>query len=261
MSLHFLEFGAEHSAESPPIIIVHGLFGSSINWRGIARQLSTQYRVFAIDQRNHGQSPHTDSMTYDDMVSDLHQFITEQGLEKVYLCGHSMGGKTAMLFAIKFPSLVEKMVVLDIAPVSYSHSYNGFLDTLMAIDLQQIKSRSEADKLAQNGIPDTATRLFLMQSLAKEDDEYVWRLNLPVLKQYMAQITGFPIEDIEGLEYARKCLFLYGENSDYVQPKYYEIIRKHFPDCEIEGLPDAGHWLHVDQGGQMIVSLQKFLKK
>lgn len=260
MSLYYLEFG-DTSNSSPPLIIVHGLFGSSLNWRSIARQLSEQYHVYVIDQRNHGQSPHHNSMTYSDMVADLHQFIIEHNLRKIYLCGHSMGGKTAMLFALQYPELVEKLAVLDIAPVAYTHSYNTFLDTLMSIDLMQIKSRGEAEKLAQKGIPDMATRLFLMQSLVHDDKGYVWRLNLPVLKKYMSQIIGFPMDSITGKEYSGKSLFLYGEDSDYVQPQHYAIIKQYFSNCKINGIVNAGHWLHVEQGKQMIISLQNFLKK
>lgn len=260
MSLHYLEFGKPDSAV-PSLVIVHGLFGSSINWRGVGKKLSEDYHVFLIDQRNHGQSPHYNSMTYTDMVSDLHQFLHEHNLNKVYLCGHSMGGKASMLFALEYPEMVDKLAVLDIAPVAYTHSYSTFLDTLMSIDLKQIKSRSEAEKLAKQGIPDTATRLFLMQSLVQEDGEFIWRLNLPVLKQDMALITGFPIEDAEGKQYKADSLFLYGEKSDYVQSQHYAIIRKHFPGCEIEGVPNAGHWLHVEQQEQMIISLKSFFKK
>jgi pimeloyl-ACP methyl ester carboxylesterase len=253
---------AQVSASSQvPIIIIPGLFGSSVNWRSFARKLSETRHVVAIDQRNHGKSPHDEAHSYADMVADLHEFCQQHNLSKVTLCGHSMGGKTAMLFALLHPELVDQLIVLDIAPVEYDHSHAPFLSKLMEVPLDTLASRKEADRALQIAIDDNATRLFLLQSLAGSPGEYHWRINLSVLNRYMSEITGFPDGYTNG-EYVSELqtLFVFGELSHYVLPEHHASILKLFHNAEFVGVPEAGHWLHVEQPQLVLDAINNFVK-
>jgi len=244
-----------------PVVIVPGLFGSTPNWRGFARKLATTRAVYVVDQRNHGQSPKFDSNSYADMVSDLLEFLDSQGLDKVVLIGHSMGGKVGFLFAAQYPERLEKLIVMDIAPVTYEHSHAPFVKALMSLDLNSLTSRSEADRLLKEAIPETGTRLFLLQSLQRENGEFVWQLNLPVLAEYMDDIRGFPAEQIQGKSYQGESLLLYGDKSDYVTEQHHQLIRDILPNVSIQAIKDAGHWLHVEQADDVVAASKRFLEK
>jgi len=249
-------------ADSIPTVIIPGLFGSIANWRSFARNLSSlsdhTSPVIVIDQRNHGRSPHSNSHSYDDMVGDLFELCEDLQLERVILCGHSMGGKVAMLFTQSYPHLVEKMLVLDIAPIKYLHSHAPFLEELSKIDLSSLRSRNEADKLLQNTISDTPTRLFLLQSLTGSPGSYHWRLNLSVLHRFMEQITDFESK-LQVVE--NKSLFVSGRLSDYLKPEHHELILEMFPNSQFESIPDAGHWLHAEQPEKVLNVVWEFVKK
>ncbi len=257
MQLNFQLFGES----GPALILVHGLFGSIANWRGVARELSKDFKVYVVDQRNHGDSPQANTMSYRDMADDLDAFIASLQLRDFVLCGHSMGGKAAMVYALSDYASVKEMrslIVLDIAPVAYSHSHAPFLESMAEIDITSIGSRSEADKLLQVAIPDSATRLFLMQSLERKDGLFRWKLNLRVLHEYMTQIVGFPEEVLLNQVSEHSTLFLYGERSEYVQPTMFGLIQKHFPQALFDSV-DAGHWIHVEQRQAMIEAMKRFL--
>lgn len=249
-----------------PIVIVPGLFGSIANWRRFANELSEHCSVYVVDMRNHGQSPHADSHRYQDMVSDLRQFLQDQKLAKVNLCGHSMGGKAAMLFAMTYPDSINSLMVLDIAPVAYKHSHKPYLKALMALDLTQLKSRSEADKLLREAIPETDVRLFLLQSLGRtatdstdNSSEYEWRLNLPVLYDDMAEITGFPEHLIASAVMTKPTLIMRGANSDYVHDDHQSIFKQLFPNAQFCIIDQAGHWLHIEQREAVLDAIKKFV--
>jgi len=220
MQLFYQQYPQEQTATDfngqSPVVIIPGLFGSTINWRSFARNLSKEYFVIVVDQRNHGESPHADSHSYSDMVADLLLLVDTLGFEKVTLCGHSMGGKVAMAFALLYPERVDKLAVLDIAPVAYSHSHAPYIKALMQVDLSALGSRNEAEHALRTTIEDTPTRLFLMQSLVGSPGKYRWRLNLPILYQYMSDITDFPEQVLAGLSNELESLFLIGGDSDYV---------------------------------------------
>lgn len=269
MNLHYQIFPATLNesdlAKRVPLIILPGLFGSIANWRAVARKCtdSTAYPanatrpVIVVDQRNHGQSPHASSHTYADLANDLIVLCESLGLERIVLCGHSMGGKVAMLFSLNNPSMVEKLVVLDIAPVRYAHTHAPFIEALMQIDLQSLQSRSEADRQVQQAIPDTATRLFLLQSLTGSAGKYHWRLNLPILHQYMNDIIDFPsIETTVDTQ----ALFLAGGNSDYVTEQHHSLIKSLFSQAQFATIENAGHWLHAEQPSLVIQALQDFIE-
>ena len=189
----------------------------------------------------------------------LLEFTDHLGLDKLVLCGHSMGGKVAMLLALQSPGLVDRLVILDIAPVDYQHSFIPFLDAMSSLNLADLNSRGEADRLLQADIPDTPTRLFLLQNLVATGGEYKWRINIPVISEFMPVLTGFPAQLADGKQYLGDTIFIHGELSDYVIPAYHKRINQYFPKVQISELPGAGHWLHVDQPGQLLARMRAFL--
>ena len=244
----------------PPLLIIPGLFGSTSNWRSVGKRLGEDYPVWVIDQRNHGRSPQASTHTYADMCDDLLTFMDQHGLHRIIPCGHSMGGKVAMLFALLYPERVAGLVVLDIAPITYRHSHAPFLEELMTIDLSSLKSRSEADRALQVAIPDTGTRLFLLQNLVGSSGQYHWRINLEVLHQYMSEMIGFPMNLVKNAKFLKEALFICGEQSDYVQASDRTVVFKLFEQARFISIPAAGHWLHADQPDAVIESLRSFLK-
>lgn len=246
--------------DQTPIIIIPGLFGSTSNWRSFAKALGDDYPVIVVDQRNHGRSPHADTQSYFDMSDDLLELLDSLGLEQAILCGHSMGGKVAMVFSLLHPERVSRLAILDIAPVVYSHSHAPFLDALLDIDLSQLESRSAADKALQSAIPDTGTRLFLLQSLTGSSKNYQWRLNLPVLNSEMSKIVGFPSSELEGMINSVDACLIYGDESTYVVEKHQAAVLTYFPQVEFTGIPNAGHWLHVEQPKLVLEALRTFLQ-
>lgn len=261
MKLNFQMFPEHQTLADPalatPLIVIPGLFGSIANWRHIARQLGETIPTIIIDQRNHGRSPHADSHSYADMVADLQLFCDDHGLQKVHLCGHSMGGKVAMLFTLEHPDRVRQLIVMDIAPLKYHHSHAPFLEQLMQIDLTKLTSRKDADRKLQAAIADDATRLFLLQSLSGSADGYSWRLNLPVLHDYMEQITGFPEVNTSA---NNEALFVAGALSDYLLAKHHPGILELFPNARFHMVAGAGHWLHAEQPKKVLETIQEFIK-
>jgi pimeloyl-ACP methyl ester carboxylesterase len=246
--------------EQPPVIIIPGLFGSTSNWRSFAKLLSEDYPVIIVDQRNHGRSPHAGTQSYFDMSDDLLELLDTLGLEQAILVGHSMGGKVAMVFSLLHPERVSRLAILDIAPVVYSHSHAPFLEALLDIDLSELESRSAADKALQSAIPDTGTRLFLLQSLTGTAKNYQWRLNLSVLHTEMSKIVGFPSSQLEVMVNSVDACLIYGENSTYVTETEQAVVLTYFPQTEFFGIPKAGHWLHVEQPKLVLEALRTFLK-
>ena len=257
MRLNFQVFGESGQA----LVIVHGLFGSISNWRAVARDLSQDFQVYVVDQRNHGDSPQVDSMTYHDMASDLNEFISAQGIKNYILCGHSMGGKAVMHFALSdFETVasLNALIVLDIAPEVYTHSHEKYLAAIQALDMSLFHSRAEVDQALKAAIPDMAIRLFLLQSLARKKDQFYWKINIPILREYMTDIVGFPHAELERNSNAITTLFLNGNDSDYVQPYMHDRIKSYFPNAEFASI-GAGHWLHVQQRDDMLVKIRQFL--
>jgi pimeloyl-ACP methyl ester carboxylesterase len=260
MQLYFQTY-PESLRGNSPVIIIPGLFGSGSNWRSFARSLGNHFDVYVIDQRNHGRSPHANSQSYHDMARDLIEFIDFHGIDQAMLCGHSMGGKTAMVFSLLHPDRVSKLAVLDIAPVAYSHSHAPFLQELLKIDLQQLESRAEADRALEKAIPDAATRLFLLQNLSGSRLNYRWRINLQVLFDYMPEIIGFPSNELAKLSTKIPCQFISGELSDYMQPAYQNVAKEYFPESGFAKIANAGHWLQIEQPKAVFKALLEFLNK
>ena len=266
MHLNYVVYPADLSIENigePPVLIIHGLFGSQVNWRSFAKQLSENYPTIVIDLRNHGRSPHAASHSYLDMVNDIVDFLDQHKLSKIIACGHSMGGKVAMTLALLHPERVARLAVLDIAPVKYQHHPAPFLPALLAIDLHTISSRKQADALLAEFISDTATRLFLLQSLSGTAKQFQWRLNLAVLHEFMEQIRDFPMAEIANqvaLPSSIPTIFIYSEKSGYLLAEHTAIIEQLFICYKRVSIRNAGHWLHVEQPQTVLTELKNFLE-
>ncbi|MBD0865883.1 MAG: alpha/beta fold hydrolase [Rhodobacteraceae bacterium] len=249
--LHYLSHGVE--TDQPALLIAHGLYGSGRNWGVIAKRLSDRCRVIVVDMRNHGHSPWGASHTYADLATDLAEVIADPG-GPMDVLGHSMGGKAAMMLALRYPDMVNRLIVGDISPVSYSHSQLRFIDAMRAVDLSMVTRRSEAEaQLARQGV-EPALQSFFTQSLdipAKR-----WRLNLDALANQMPHILAFP--DVHS-RFQGPTLFLSGAASDYVRPAYRPGIKRLFPQARFAKIPAAGHWLHTEQPRAFEAAVRVFL--
>lgn len=266
MQLFFREFGTK----GPKLIIMHGLYGASDNWVSIARQLENNYHVYILDQRNHGQSPHSVDMSYELMANDLKLFFNNQNIDKAHLVGHSMGGKTAMRFALENPDLVNKLVILDIAPKSYAsfsnyaqitNNHATIIGALQNIELDQVKNRKDIDLQLSKNLKDEKLRHFLLKNIERtKSGSYKWRLNLSVISQNLEILMdGFSELSPEEYKISLPSIFIRGEKSGYIMDEDSLIIRKFFKDAEIISIPDAGHWLHAEQPNLLIKTLAYFL--
>jgi len=236
----------KHGEGERKLVILHGLMGSLDNWQTLARRWSETFTVFTLDQRNHGRSPHHSSMNYHDMVDDLYEFCLDHNLDKIYLLGHSMGGKTAMLFALKYPERVHKLIVADIAPVPYEGGHEPIFDAMVSLPVADLKGRSEADELLKASLPSRSIRQFILKNLSRNRDGegYQWKINLEEIQDNYTAILGF---DSHGLQYEGPVLFLRGGRSDYVNEADTKAYRETFPRCFVRTIDEAGHWLHSEQ--------------
>ncbi|MEI4263246.1 alpha/beta fold hydrolase [Roseovarius sp. D0-M9] len=237
--LNIVEHGT--ATDAPALLIAHGLYGSARNWGVIAKRLGEGRRVIAVDMRNHGMSDWQDTHSYPDLAADLAEVIeAEDG--PVDVLGHSMGGKAAMMLALTRGNLVNRLIVADIAPVTYDHSQMPYIEAMKAVDLSGIERRSDAAPLLEAEVDDPALVPFFLQSL--DVAERRWRLNLDVLAREMPRIMSFP--DVSG-QFDGPALFLSGEKSDYVRPEHREVIKPLFPNARFMTLKGAGHWLHAEE--------------
>ncbi len=241
----------------PPLLIVHGLFGSARNWGAIAKRMSDSREVVAVDMRNHAGSFWSDAHSYPAMAEDLAAVIGAEG-HAMDVMGHSMGGKAAMLLALTRPDLVNRLVVADIAPVSYGHSQNHLIAAMKDMDLSGIDTRAEADRRLALAVSDPGVRAFLLQSLDLRAEPPRWRLNLDVLEREMDGITGW-IDDSALVPYPGPVLFLTGALSDYVKRDDRPHIRALFPQAKMAKIPEAGHWLHAEKPREFEAALRVFL--
>lgn len=253
MKLNFKKTGT-----GKPLVILHGLFGSADNWFSIARELDKEFTMYLVDQRNHGDSPHSSAWNYDLMVEDLKELLDDEGLEKAFLMGHSMGGKTVMNFALKYPERVKKLIVADIAPRYYPVHHESILEGLNSLDLKAINSRKEADDALAKYISEPGIRQFLLKSLGRDAEGFTWKINLPVITGNI-EIVGEALP--EGESYEGPTLFLAGANSQYIQQKDLPEILEFFPNYELEFVQNAGHWLHAEQPHAVVEEIRKFLGK
>lgn len=249
------KFPATQRADKPPLIIVHGLFGSGRNWGAIARRWADRREVWTVDQRNHGNSLWSPTNTYEDMAADLAEVIHAAG-GKVDMLGHSMGGKAAMQLALTQADLIRKLVVADIAPVAYTHDNTRHIDAMRSLDLTGVTTRGEADRRLSEAERDPALRAFFLQSLDLKSTPPGWRLNLDVLEAEMPAIVGWP--GTPGV-FDHPTLFLSGDKSRYVLSEHRPSILAQFPKARFARIGDAGHWLHAEQPRAFEETVRVFL--
>lgn len=268
MELFFRKYGEA----GPPLVIVHGLYGSSDNWVSIARELADRFEVFVVDQRNHGQSPHSPKHDYLSMREDLREFMDRQEIGKAVLIGHSMGGKTVMSFAEAWPERVQALVSVDIAPRSYRNlalvsrvaaNHASMIDAMMKIDLSKISSREEADRELALSIGSERIRSFLLKNLRREQGgAFRWRINLEAISNNLEAIfEGMDREAIAARGGIRgfPALFISGGNSDYIRAADHQLIRDIFPAAEVVSVAGAGHWVHAEQPALLVKTIRYFL--
>ena len=251
-----MQLNFKKSGSGPPLVILHGLFGSADNWYSIAKDLEGSFTLYLVDQRNHGDSPHSSVWNYEVMVEDVRELLVTEGLDSVYLMGHSMGGKTAMNFAVRYPGRVRKLIVGDIAPRYYPIHHQVILEGLNALDLSQLQSRKEADEHLAKFIPELGIRQFLLKSLGRDGQGFAWKINLPVITEKIEEV-GKALE--EGAIFEGPTLFLSGANSNYIQEKDLSDMKRHFPNFTWVSIPNAGHWLHAEQPQAVIKEIRNFL--
>ncbi|CAA6803159.1 MAG: Alpha/beta hydrolase [uncultured Thiotrichaceae bacterium] len=237
--LHYNTYG---ETSNPPLIVLHGLLGESSNWRTAARFLQQDYYVIALDLRNHGKSPHYKGMSYLEMSNDVLAIMQHLQLETVSIMGHSMGGKVAMYLALHNAKRIQQLIVVDIAPVTYPLLHQSIFKTLLTLPISEIKNRQEADRHLSIDIDDPFERSFLLKNLARTDDGFQWQCNLTEISRNYLKIADFP-KTTE--RYDKRCLFVQGGRSNYINTDNIPLIHPYFPQAEIQKIPKAGHLPHV----------------
>lgn len=242
-----------------PLIVLHGLFGSSGNWRTLCKRYAGRRDVYALDLRNHGRSPHHPGMTFEDMADDVRAFMDRQQLDNCHLLGHSMGGKVAMQLALEQPERVGRLIVADIAPKTYPPRHGDVFAAIELIDKTRLAHRNQADKLIEHVLPEQATRLFLLTNLARDDGEYRWRIDVEAIRNNYPAISGAPPAASTGRQFTKPTLFVRGGKSFYIQPEDTGAIAALFPNAVIEEIPAAGHWVHAEQPEAFFEMTERFL--
>ena len=243
----------------PDFVVLHGLFGSGKNWRSFAGSLEEDFQVWTLDARNHGDSPHADSMSYQQMAEDVVRFVDENELENVILLGHSMGGKTAMQLALQFPDRIAALIVVDIAPVCYDHQQKQLklIEAMQGLHLAAEMSRSDIEKKLALKIPEKRLLSFLMTNLYRQNGQFQWRIGLEQIAAGMPYLLNYP--ELNSV-FKGPVQFIGGENSAYLKFEYHALIRKKFPESRITMLKNCGHWLHVEQPAAFQKTVNEFLR-
>ena len=243
----------------PDFVVLHGLFGSGKNWRSFAGSLAEDFQVWTLDARNHGDSPHADSMSYQQMAEDVVRFFDENELENVILLGHSMGGKTAMQLALQFPDRIAALIVVDIAPVCYDHQQKQLklIEAMQGLHLEAEMSRSDIEKKLALKIPEKRLLSFLMTNLYRQNGQFQWRIGLEQIAAGMPYLLNYP--EVNSV-FEGPVQFIGGENSAYLKFEYHALIRKKFPESRITMLKNCGHWLHIEQPAAFQKTVNEFLR-
>jgi esterase len=243
--------------QGEPVVVIHGLFGSIENLGMITRLLKDEYSVYALDLPNHGRSSHVEKLSLVSMAESVVGWMDSIGLEKANFLGHSLGGKVSMEIALRYPERVTKLIVADIAPVSYPRRHDDVLAAFRAVELQQIKNRSEADTAMAVYVSEASTRSFLLKNLERKDDGWHWRINLDGLEADYEEFikgnsSGFP-------SYMQPVLFIKGELSNYILPEHREHILKLFPNASVKIINNTEHWLHAEKPDIFTGIVKRFL--
>tara|TARA_R110002073_G_scaffold114291_3_gene251448 strand:+ start:1025 stop:1795 length:771 start_codon:yes stop_codon:yes gene_type:complete len=246
------------SADAPALIIIHGLFGSASNFRSLAKIYSEDFSVTCLDLRNHGASPHDNDVSFDAMAADVVEFMDDHGIPRAHIMGHSLGGKVAMQLALTHPDRIDKLIIGDIAPITYPHHHDRIFEGLQAVRAARLTSRKEAEAILAEYVQIPQVRLFLMTNMVRGADQvFDWRINVDGLQQNYAELAKAPT----GTPFTGKSCFIRGEMSDYVKETTYDVIKQIFPQAEIVTLKGAGHWLHAEKPQEYVRLTLDFLKK
>jgi pimeloyl-ACP methyl ester carboxylesterase len=254
MQLNYKTFG-----HGEPLIILHGMFGMLDNWQRFANEISNDFSVFIVDQRNHGRSPHFDAFNYEVMAEDLFEFMHEHYMFEAFILGHSMGGKTAMQMALMEPDMVPKLIVVDIAPKPYGPHHHAVLKALSSVPIEEVTSRNQVRDILMEHIQDEGVRQFLMKNLSrKKSGGYKWKMNLDAVFMHYDKILDFnPMED----PFENPTLFVRGGKSEYIVEEDEPIIKKQFLNARIETIEKSGHWVHVDAYDELMTLSRDFLNE
>lgn len=243
--------------QGDPLLIMHGVFGSSDNWQTLGKAFAEHYKVYLVDLRNHGNSPHSDAFNYDLMVGDIVELMNDEGLQQAHIIGHSMGGKVAMHLATQHPEKVNKLIIVDIAPKYYPPHHKQIFEGFHSVDLANLKSRKEADEQMAKVIANSGVRQFILKNLDRnKDNGFSWKLNVDAIEHAIENI-GEGLE--EPVSFEGKALFIAGGHSDYIQQDDHEMIKTYFPNAIIETVQNAGHWVHAEQPQALNNLVTKFL--
>lgn len=253
MKLHYKEMG-----HGQPLLILHGLFGTLDNWQTLAKRFAEHYNVFLVDMRNHGRSPHNEEHNYDVMADDVLRLVDELKIPTPAVMGHSMGGKVAMKYALKYPTRITKLIVVDIAPKAYPPHHDEIIDALQSVKLEGVTSRSEVDEQLAKHIKEEYVRLFLMKNLyRKEDQTFGWRMNLDAIEKNYEHVAAAITADVP---FKKSTLFIKGGRSSYIQPEdIFGSIERLFTLVEVETIPEAGHWVHAQAPDKVYDLVTTFL--
>lgn len=241
----------------PPLIILHGIFGSAVNWHTIGGLLARYRTVYALDMRNHGGSHHSRHFGYDVLIADIKWFMNRHGIGRADILGHSLGGKVAMAFVERFTEMTDRLIVVDIAPKPYPKGHRHMLKALIDFDLKPIGSLREAVEALAPAIPSLAIRQFLVKNLVRgENGRYAWKINLEAIYRNYGELSSGP-----RLKYAtaNPALFIRGESSEFVIDEDAALIRRYFPNARIHTVSNAGHWLHIDAPEETTAAIIDFL--
>lgn len=253
----------QRNGQGQPLVVVHGLFGSASNWRNVALKWADDFAVWGVDLRNHGNSFHRSGMGYAQQAEDLLSWLDNTGLDKVCLLGHSMGGKVAMEFALRYPSRVEKLIIVDIAPIEYKASHNEIIASLVDLKAKEPwHDRRQADKLLTEFLGEDAvqTRLFLLTNLRRTSDGLRLRVGIEEIEKGYQDILAAPESILAGESFTGPTLAIRGTQSDYVPDSSLPVLRKAFPAVELVDL-DGGHWLHAEQADAFAAAVSEFIKQ
>lgn len=250
-------FYKKYEGEGKPLFIFHGLFGMLDNWHKVAQKLATKYSVYSVDLRNHGQSPHSHEMSYELMADDIAALLVKLKLEKAYILGHSMGGKAVMTFALKYPTMVEKLIVADIGIKGYRRGHDDIFDAIIPLKLEEFDSRGDIDDFLKPNLADFGVRQFILKNLnRREEGGYEWKMNLEAIYKNYENITG-GVESDKAFD--GETLFIRGGKSRYIKDEDWADIQQLFTNAELKTIEGSGHWVHAEKPAEVIELVTDFL--
>lgn len=259
LNVKFMKLNFRTLGSGSPLIVMHGVFGSSDNWQTLGKVFSEKYKVYLVDMRNHGKSPHSDDFDYSLMVQDIVEMMGDEGLKKAHILGHSMGGKVAMHLATIHPDKIDRLIVVDIAPKYYPPHHQQIFEGFHSVDLKNLQNRKEADDQMAQVISNMGVRQFILKNLIRDNDgSFGWKLNLIAIENAIEKVG-------EGLEtsvsFSGPSLFIAGGKSDYIQTSDHELIKNYFKSAEVSIVDGAGHWVHAEKPQELSELVLEFLSR